>query len=320
MNNRAEVLANLGDYGSADFSVRREPLLSLRHGISPIDGAYTDFTDINSHVALVREDTNKVLSVVGKGYKPVNHVDAFKTAENVIKLSDLDVTGIERETACSHDGARAYSIYTLPAHTVSIGEGTGDQVALTISARNSFDGSWSFVVEVGGKRFICLNMQVFANNFGIHKSKHTKGLNLNQIADKLSESVRFYNDETDLWQEMVDTSIDNTDAMSIMAHLAQAKTVDSHIASGFDHEIILNKPDVKRNKTLGDLWYYWNCNRGELGSTAWSLYNSMTEWATHSIPSRRLSQKNIASVKMDRLDRVRKTLNDKMLPALRLVA
>ena len=163
-------------------------------------------------------------------------------------------------------------------------------------------------------------MQVFANNFGIHKSKHTKGLNLNQIADKLSESVRFYNDETDLWQEMVDTSIDNADAMSIMAHLAQAKTVDSHIASGFDHEIILNEPDVKRNKTLGDLWYYWNCNRGELGSTAWSLYNSMTEWATHSIPSRRLSQKNIASVKMDRLDRVRKTLNDKMLPELKLVA
>ena len=315
MNNRAEVLASLGDYGSADFTVRRESLLVRNELEEQID-------TIDSHVALVREDTNQVLSVVRKTYNPVNHVDAFKTAENVIKLSDLDVTGIERETACSHDGARAYSIYTLPAHTVSIGEGTGDQVALTISARNSFDGSWSFVVEVGGKRFICLNMQVFANNFGIHKSKHTKGLNLNQIADKLSESVRFYNDETDLWQEMVDTSIDNADAMSIMAHLAQAKTVDSHIASGFgfDHEIILNEPDVKRNKTLGDLWYYWNCNRGELGSTAWSLYNSMTEWATHSIPSRRLSQKNIASVKMDRLDRVRKTLNDKMLPELKLVA
>lgn len=316
MNNRAEVLTSLGDYGSADFTVRRERLYTNGNNWQPLE-------HVDSHVALVRNDTDQVLSVVRDTYNPVNHVDAFKTAENVIKLSDLDVTGIERETACSHDGARAYSIYTLPAHTVSIGEGTGDQVALTISARNSFDGSWSFVVEVGGKRFICLNMQVFANNFGIHKSKHTKGLNLNQIADKLSESVRFYNDETDLWQEMVDTSINNADAMSIMAHLAQAKTVDSHIASGlfgFNHEIILNEPDVMRNKTLGDLWYYWNCNRGELGSTAWSLYNSMTEWATHSIPSRRLSQKNIASVKMDRLDRVRKTLNDKMLPELKLVA
>ena len=190
MNNRAEVLASLGDYGSADFTVRRESLLVRNELEEQID-------TIDSHVALVREDTNQVLSVVRKTYNPVNHVDAFKTAENVIKLSDLDVTGIERETACSHDGARAYSIYTLPAHTVSIGEGTGDQVALTISARNSFDGSWSFVVEVGGKRFICLNMQVFANNFGIHKSKHTKGLNLNQIADKLSESVRFYNDDFD---------------------------------------------------------------------------------------------------------------------------
>jgi len=313
--NRTEVLANLGDYGSADFSVRREPLMILKG-----ESYYKQHLDtIDSHVALVREDTNKVLSVVGKGYNPVEHIDAFITAEDVIELSDLDITGITRETRCSHNGARAYSIYTLPEHRVNLGR-KNDDVALTISARNSFDGSWSFTVEVGGFRFICLNMQVFANNFAIHKSKHTKGLNLQRVADKLSEAVRFYDQETELWQEMVDTKITNNDAMTILAHLSKAKTVDAHLNSGKYTTEILYQPDVIRNKTLSKLWDYWIVNNRQLDGTAWALYNAMTEWATHGSVTKKSSIGNYASLQIDRLDKVRKTLNEKMIPSLKLVA
>ena len=93
MNNRTEVLANLGDYGSADFTVRKESLMIRNELEEQID-------TIDSHVALVREDTNQVLSIVGKGYNPVDHVDAFITAEDVIELSDLNIEGIERRTDC----------------------------------------------------------------------------------------------------------------------------------------------------------------------------------------------------------------------------
>ena len=333
MESRAEVLANLGDYNGADFTVRKEPL-HIHRFISDHSGIYQSvFDSIDSHIALVREDTNQVLSVVGKGYNPVDHVDAFKTAEEVIKLSDLDIKGITRKTECSHDGARAYSIYTLPEHKVNLGR-ENDDVALTISARNSFDGSWSFTVEVGGYRFICLNMQVFANNFAIHKSKHTSGLNLQRVADKLSEAVKFYDQETELWQEMVDTKVQHDTAMSILAYLADAKTVDSHLKSRsiysntygntmdrpFYLSDILHEPDVIRNKTLSSLWTRWLNNSKSLDSTAWALYNAMTEWATHQTPVKKNAIKNVASIKMDRLDKVRKTLNNKMLPALRLVA
>ena len=246
MESRAEVLENLGDYGSADFTVRKQKMISVHHN---------DILDIDSHVALVREDNNTTLSVVGKNYNPVNHPDAFKTAENVIMLSDLDIEGITRDVGCSHNGARAYATYTLPNHRVNLGR-EGDDVALTISARNSFDGSWSFVVEVGGYRFICTNLQVFANNFAIHKSKHTSGLNYKRIADKLSEAVTFYDQEVELWRDMVDTTIDNTDAVLILAHLAKAKTVHHHIHFGKDIycvDDIFDKPDVVRNKTLKSL-------------------------------------------------------------------
>ena len=312
MNNRTEVLENLGNYNGADFSVRRESLLIRNELEEQID-------TIDSHVALVREDTNQVLSIVGSKYKPVDHVDAFQTAENVIELSDLDITGITRETRCSYNGARAYSIYTLPEHRVNLGR-KNDDVALTISARNSFDGSWSFTVEVGGYRFICLNMQVFANNFAIHKSKHTKGLNLQRVADKLSEAVKFYDQETELWKEMVDTNINNVQAMDVLAHLANSKSAQAHVKDGsktmYD---ILYEPDVIRNKTLQNLYSsYWFQNKRYLDRTAWALYNSMTEWATHETPRKRTSVSNIASIRVDRLDKVRKTLNKMMLPMLKV--
>ena len=172
MNSRKEVLENLGDYGSADFTVRKDDMF--------VSCANYD-THVNSHRAIVRNDNDFAIGVVGKNYNPVNHPDAFKTAENVIMLSDLNIDGITRDVGCSHNGARAYATYTLPNHRVNLGR-EGDDVALTISARNSFDGSWSFVVEVGGYRFICTNLQVFANNFAIHKSKHTRGLNLQRVA------------------------------------------------------------------------------------------------------------------------------------------
>ena len=310
MNSRKEVLENLGDYGSADFTVRKDDMFVSCAGYD---------THVPNHKAIVRNDNDYAIAVVGKNYNPVNHPDAFKTAENVIMLSDLDIEGITRDVGCSHNGARAYATYTLPNHRVNLGR-EGDDVALTISARNSFDGSWSFVVEVGGYRFICTNMQVFANNFAVHKSKHTRGLNLQHVADKLSESVKFYDQETELWKEMVDTKIYNSEAMSILAHLAKAKTVESHLNAGKYTTEILYEPDVVRNKTLSRLWDYWMHNSQTLGWTAWALYNAMTEWATHEVPTRKITQKNIASVKLDRLDKVRKTLNEKMLPELKLVA
>jgi hypothetical protein len=313
MNNRAEVLENLGDYGSADFTVRKDDMFVSCAGYD---------THVPNHKAIVRNDNDYAIAVVGKNYNPVNHPDAFKTAENVIMLSDLDIEGITRDVGCSHNGARAYATYTLPNHRVNLGR-EGDDVALTISARNSFDGSWSFIVEVGGYRFICTNLQVFANNFAVHKSKHTRGLNLQHVADKLSESVKFYDQETELWKEMVDTKITYAQAMSTLAHLANAKAVDNYLKSSdapFYLTDILYEPDVIRNKTISNLWSRWINNAKSLDATAWALYNAMTEWATHEVPTRKITQKNFASVKLDRLDRVRKTLNEKMLPELKLVA
>ena len=310
--NNERILNDLGDYGNAEFTVSKVPLWRT----TP-EWAESNYSMINSHVALVRDDNDEVLSIVGSKYKPVTHQEAFDTAENVIMRSDLNLNGINRHTEVSHNGARAYSTWTLPEHRVTLRK--DDDVALQISARNSYDGSWSFVVEVGGYRFICLNMQVFANNFAIHKSKHTQGLNLDRIASRLSDAIMFYDQETELWREMVDTRINDNEAMGVLAHLANSKPAQAHLKSGMTPSSILFEPDVIRNKTLYNLYsLYWFQNKRKLEKTAWALYNSMTEWATHETPKRSTSLNNVASIRVDRLEKVRKTLNNKMLPMMKV--
>ena len=44
----------------------------------------------------------------------------------------------------------------------------------------------------------------------------------------------------------------------------------------------------------------------------------MTNWATHAVPTKRTSINNVASIRVDRLEKVRKTLNNKMLPMLKV--
>jgi hypothetical protein len=312
--NNERILNDLGDYGDAEFDVRRLQL--YYYGDSRMN-------NVDSHVALIRENTDQVLSIVGSKYRPVTHQEAFKTAEDVIMRSDLNLEGIDRHTAVSHNGARAYSTWTLPEHRVTLRK--DDDVALQISARNSYDGSWSFVVEVGGYRFICLNMQVFANNFAIHKSNHTQGLNLDSIASKLSEAIKVYDKETDMWKDLVDTNVNNYQAMEVLASLANCKVAESMIKNMIidpDYRRlnapidILYEPDVVRNKTLKSLYHQWLLERKQLGTTGWALYNAMTNWATHAVPTKRTSLGNVASIRVDRLEKVRKILNNKMLPML----
>jgi len=67
MNNNKRILNDLGDYGDAEFDVKRLQL--YYYGDSQMN-------NVDSHVALIREDTNKQLSIVGSKYTQKYHIMA----------------------------------------------------------------------------------------------------------------------------------------------------------------------------------------------------------------------------------------------------
>jgi len=295
INKTYDVLNNLGDYGSAGFNVYTRP-------VKYID-ANDEIQVVPNKKVLVRDDNNESVGIVGQNYEVAQHPDAFRTVERIISNSDLDTTGISRDIQVSHDGARAYAVYTLPAHSAGQGK---EETALQISTRNSFDGSWCFHVEVGAVRMICLNGQVFLDSFAMFKARHTAGLNMEHAARKLSKAIDVYQNESERWIRWQNTSVTDNQAFKTFADVAGCKFVTPVKAMTSTVDSLLLEPEVYRNRTLMNLWtQYTNDERKALGSTAWAIYNTMTHWATHADATKSTAQKNIAAIQVARQDKVR---------------
>jgi hypothetical protein len=295
INKTYDVLNYLGDYGSAGFNVYTRP-------VKYID-ANDEIQVVPNKKVLVRDDNNESVGIVGQSYEVAQHPDAFRTVERIIANSDLDTTGVTRDIQVSQDGARAYAVYTLPAH--SIGQGK-EETALQISTRNSFDGSWCFHVEVGAVRMICLNGQVFLDSFAMFKARHTAGLNMDHAARKLSKAIDVYQNESERWIRWQNTSVTDNQAFKTFADVAGCKFVTPVKAMTSTVDSLLLEPEVYRNRTLMNLWtQYTNDERKALGSTAWAIYNTMTQWATQADATKSTAQKNIAAIQVARQDKVR---------------
>ena len=304
LNPRQEVLNDLGDYGKADFNVYTRPVFfQSDEGLNRIP----------NKLALVRDDTEDSLGVVSDSYQIAQHPDAFRTVERIIAGSELDLEGVKRTISVSHGGARAYAIYSLPAHTIETSK--GDPSALQISARNSFDGSWCFHVDIGSVRMICTNGQVFLEDFAMFKSKHTRGLNMAHAARKLSNAVEVYAKEVDRWKEWQQTDVTDAFAFTVFGRIANCKAMHSNKLGAWISDLqytinnpidLLQEPEIYRNKTLVRLWDHYRANeRKALGSNLWAVYNAVTHWATHTPATKSTAQKNIAAIKVKRQDTVR---------------
>ena len=306
INKRTEVLNNLGDYGEAGFNVYTRPVKYVAN-----DNAVYD---VSTKKILVRDDNHQSVGVVGNKYEIAQHPDAFRTVERIIARSDLDITDISRDVQVSHDGARAYGIYTLPAHSLDLGD--GDVSALQISTRNSFDGSWCFHVDVGAVRMLCLNGQVFLTDFAMFKARHTAGLNMEHAARKLTRAIDTYQNEADLWARWRATTVTDNEAFRTFAEVASCKFITKTKAMAYDVPQLLVEPEVYRNKTLIRLWeHYVTDEKKTLGSNAWAMYNTMTHWATHAEATKSTAQKNIAAIQIARQDKIRKAANNSILLA-----
>ena len=302
LNERQEVLNDLGDYEGANFTVESEPifyksLVSYQEGTS-----LTNDVTIKNKKALVRTDTNESLAVVSGSYQVAQHPDAFRTVERIIAGSDLDLTDIKRTIETSHNGARAYARYTFPAHEIETSR--GDTATLEMLARNSFDGSWCFHVDIGAFRGICSNGQVFIEDFAFFKSKHTRGLNMAHAARKLSKSLEVYEQEVERWKKWKRTEVADYEAFNIFGKAANCKYF---VNPGVETvSSLLEQPEVSRNKTLVKLWNHFAAEESKaLGNNLWAVYNTLTHWATHAPAGKKTAQHNIAAIKVRRQDKVR---------------
>lgn len=241
---------------------------------------------VMSHKAIVRTDTNEVLSIVGEGYKLVENRKLFSDFERAITESDLNTSGLQRRIETSHNGARSFLRYVFPEHQVDV-SGNGDKINMEIVVKNSYDGSSSFETMLGGYRLLCMNGQVVGDTIYRRKHKHTRGLNIEWTAEYLTVWLEGFMKQADEW-----TKYRN---VSVTMEVAE-KIIESYTTS-IKTRVQLLQDFYKEAETLGE--------------NMWALYNALTAHSTHSKVTRNTGVDNIANARSLREESVRKVVSSK---------
>jgi len=138
-----------------------------------------ELSEITTHKSIVRRDTQSVLGVVGRRYKPVQNEEAFEWLDGLVgsRLAVYETAGSIR------NGALVWALVRLPGELRIMG--TDDIVKPFICVANSHDGSFAFRLLNTSIRVVCQNTLTLAlRNAGPDSIsiKHTESV-LDRLAD-----------------------------------------------------------------------------------------------------------------------------------------
>jgi len=274
-NDRLKTLQELGDYGRAEFTVKKMNL-TAGHDIP-----------VYNKKALVRTDTLQVLDVKGNNYNEVQHPDMFRRAEDIIAKSDLDLTGMTRKIDVSHDGARAYARYIFPAISQEVAP--EDQSQLELTCINSFDGSFPFMMSFGAVRILCNNGQVFLNSLATYRSKHTNSLNVKTAGNYLINAINLFQKENEKWKQWREMPVTGEKALELFYQVTGAKM----------------KNEYQHPKSVETLLKLHNRYTKNSSASVWTVYNALTDWSSHGHTSREVKSLDALRTKRESVIRAK---------------
>jgi hypothetical protein len=141
----------------------------------------------NGYKAIVREDTNEVISIVRDTYKIVKNSDLIDAL-----LRQLATCGQSFMIDPSHSfvtNERMRLQITFPELKLKDRE---SDIALSAFIHNSYDQSEGVRFYFGAIRAICSNGMVFGTVLGKYYSRHTKGFSFENLGEKLAEARQYF--------------------------------------------------------------------------------------------------------------------------------
>jgi len=286
-NNSALQAIREGGYGSADFDIATAPLIYL--------DAYE-----SSKSVIYRTDTGEELGIHGHGYKPVAPKHMIDVTRNIIERSDLSINGMEETIRTSHNGARTFVQYKLPAHTYNTPD--GDTASLGLLAVSSFDGTWPFMISAAAIQQACTNLQVFVGGeVAVFRAKHTRNLDIEVGSRVITKALDVFENQRELWSEWSAQPMSDSMAFQEIVEalkIASAQKIINSRPPSSPEAIMGEMP--RTNPALEYIYAAWHKYKRRLGANRWAFYNAMTDWSTHATAQRRDAIFNIAATQNTR--------------------
>jgi len=215
------------------------------------------------YTAIVRDDTDKVISVVKSSYKLVRNAELID-----LLLRELAMCGHTFRFDFNHsfvDSNRMRLVITFPELRLRDSE---SDIALSAYLHNSYDQSEGVRFIFGAIRAICSNGMVFGEVLSRYYAKHTNGFSFENLSEKLEEAKEYF--------PVLQNRIDRLERTLV-------------------DETLVEKVSEKVSKRLAEQVI----SEQEIGRISqWKLYNRLTNFVSHELNPAYAAryQSNISSV------------------------
>jgi len=239
-----------------DWSVREEQVQTVSGLI--IDG----------QKCIIRNDTNKPLSIMANSYQPFQNKELFELLERVSKQTGLEIL----DSGFFNEGEKVY--VQLKSNNLKLGD---DKIEGHITGVNSYDGSTSLAFGNSNITISCLNTFFKAFRGLQNKVRHTKNMTI-KIDDICRSMDNFLIEEKEIFNNIIqlsETRIGDGDIDSVIRKLFD-----------IDKNISLQDKDAISTITNKKIEQFYVDMNGELkskGDNLWGLFSSATYYGTHSM-------------------------------------
>jgi hypothetical protein len=133
---------------------------------------------------ITRGDTGATIRLAPASYTVVQNEEAVGAIEDALKKSKLDLTDARFGCDYSHDGARMFAQWLLPAHTAYIRNGV--EASLRVILLNSYDATTALQARIGSFNWACANQAVSGKEYSSFRFQHSGKIDLGPAIGKLT--------------------------------------------------------------------------------------------------------------------------------------
>lgn len=224
-----------------------------------VDNAKSSLIDIedqesflpNGYKAIVREDTNEVISIVKNSYKLIRNKDLIDHL-----LRELATLSYAFKIDSSHSFVDNCQMRLNIIFPELLFHDTESEIAFGISVSNSYDLTQGIRVEFSGKRKICENGLILNTILSSFYSKHTSGFTFEGLGTKLEGARQYFPD--------IQERINRLETLRVDEQLVE--NVSNKISKRLAEQVI-------QQEEIGRI-------------TQWQLYNRLTNHISHEMEPR----------------------------------
>lgn len=215
--------------------------------------------------AIIRNDTNQLLSIVGKHYEPVTNSQLIHFTDALTKSGEFELKGFDE----LNDGkiVMAFLKNTNPNLKIN---GCSNEEYMFVG--NSFDGTKRFHIGTASNLIRCSNQ--WSATLKVFNKKHTSYLDINDTIAQ--DIIRNYKAKKGILYE----SFDGMESVRVDENVITRLIKEVHVMLATDSKAIKQK-DWTSSPSMLTLRKSIDREMKDLGNNAFGLFNGVTWYTTH---------------------------------------